>query len=60
MNKRAGHPCPECNAIPCSEYALKGEGMRWKCNDCGASGWLAVTPKPAEPPRVHKNPGRLS
>jgi hypothetical protein len=60
------HPCPECNAVPCAEFAMKDEAPKWKCNGCGASGWLSgsftdrapaspVTP----PPQVHKNPGRL-
>jgi sarcosine oxidase delta subunit len=67
MSKRAGHPCPQCNAIPCAEYAMQGEAPQWRCNDCGANGWLSgvfdgrapaapVTP----PPRIHKSPGRLS
>lgn len=59
MNKPSGHPCPHCKALPCAEYTLRGESPRWKCNGCGASGWLAVPPKPAAPPTVHKNPGRL-
>lgn len=39
---------------------MKDGPMQRKCNGCGASGWLAATVKPVPPPRVHKNPGRIS
>lgn len=51
--------------MPCAEYTLKDQAPQWRCNNCGAAGWLAgaAPAKPAAPatppPKTHENPGRL-
>lgn len=52
--KAAGHPCPNCNALPCAEFAQKDQAPRWRCNSCDAGGLLSgeFTGRPAPPVKV--------